>query len=116
MAKFESVPALDHVPVPTAEGRQIFMNNSMLSQGELELILRRTVALVKARTRCQCWVSVEMLLSLAGELQPYVWAIVPCRLHMADTALPTTSALARNIESEAILQITQYAILHRQSA
>jgi hypothetical protein len=57
-----------------------------------------------------------VLQSPAGELQPHVWAIVPCRLHMADTASPATSSLARDIETEAVLQISRYAKLHRQSA
>jgi hypothetical protein len=87
-----------------------------LDHGQLEFIVRRAVANVKARTGCQCRVSSEVLLSPAGEAEPHVWAIVPCRLHMADSTPPAASSLARDIEAEALLQMTRYAKHHRQSA
>jgi hypothetical protein len=92
------------------------LDRSIFSRGELEFILRRAVANVKARTGCQCRVSSEVLLSPAGEAEPHVWAIVPCRLHMADSTPPAASSLARDIEAEALLQMTRYAKHHRQSA
>jgi hypothetical protein len=88
----------------------------MFSREELEFILRRAVAVVKVRTGCQCRISAEVLLSQAGEARPHVWAIVPCRRHMAEPASPATSSLARDIEAEAALQISRCAKLHRQSA
>lgn len=80
---------------------------SPLAPGQVEAIVRRAVANVKARKGCQCRVSTEVLMNSSGESRLHVWAIVPCRIHMADASPPAESSMAREIEAAANIGIAR---------
>ena len=72
----------------------------------IEAIVRRVVTRLKAPAGCQCRVSTEIRATNSGDLRVHVWAISPCRIHMASHPL-SESVLARKIESEANDQIAR---------
>jgi hypothetical protein len=71
-----------------------------------QAIVSRIVARVKSKTGCQCRVSTELIASATGYPRAHVWAIAPCRIHMAASG-PADSKLAREIESESNAEIAR---------
>jgi hypothetical protein len=43
----------------------------------------------------------------SGESRLHVWAIAPCRIHMADASPPAESPLAREIEAAANVDLAR---------
>ena len=72
----------------------------------LQSSVNRIVASVKSKTGCQCRVSTELIASATGYPRAHVWAISPCRMHMAARG-PSDSKLAREIESESNAEIAR---------
>src|SRR5687767_4031481 len=80
--------------------------SALLVRRRLEGIVSRVVAEVKSRIGCQCRVSTEFITTTSGDSRVQVWAIAPCRIHMA-AGLPSESSLAREIELESNAQIAR---------
>jgi hypothetical protein len=72
----------------------------------VQAIVSRIVASVKSKTGCRCRVSTELIASASGYPSVHVWAIAPCRIHMAASG-PADSKLAQEIESESNAKIAR---------
>jgi hypothetical protein len=82
-----------------------YQSSAILAR-RLQAIVSRIVASAKSKAGCQCRVSTELIASATGFPRVHVWAIAPCRIHMAAGG-PSDSPLARGIESESNAEIAR---------